>query len=247
LSVMAISCLGLTVFHRIVDVRIRSESNELVLGTITVIGTAYAVLIAFIAVATWQAHSDGETAATVEANAIGTLYQDVTALPQKNSAAIQDEIRAYLKYVMDVEWPAQKLGQTVRGEWLALQKLNAMIINLDVKTAGEAVVQTELIRGMNDLYNARRVRQLAAKAHIPEVIWYIILFGTAATIGFTYFFGVKHFRMHLAVTGAVAGTLTLVTILVISLDRPFRGDSSISTEAYESVLTMMDAVSSPKP
>lgn len=238
--VVTASCLGLIVFHRIVGLQLRKQSNELVLGTITVIGTAYAVLIAFIAVATWQAYTDGEAAVTVEANAIGNLYQDSAALPQPKAAEIQSEIRAYLTHVIDAEWPAQKRGESVRGEWLVLQKLNLLIINLDARTPGDAVIQAEMLRGMNDLYSARRVRQLAATAHIPEIIWCIIILGTAITIGFTYLFGVEHFRMHLAITGAIAGSLTLVAILIVSLDRPFRGDLSVSTEAYENVITMME-------
>ena len=53
----ATSCGGLLVFHRLVHVNVRRAHNDLAGFTIAVIGVLYAVLLAFIAIATWESFS----------------------------------------------------------------------------------------------------------------------------------------------------------------------------------------------
>jgi len=49
--VMALSCLGLAAVHRFVDPEMRHKHNDIAAATIAIVGVAYAVLLAFIAVA----------------------------------------------------------------------------------------------------------------------------------------------------------------------------------------------------
>ena len=54
-------------------------------------------------------------------------------------------------------------------------------------------------------------------------------------VGYTYLFGTHSFRIHLAITGLIAATISLVFVLIIALDYPFRGDLSVDDDAYLSV------------
>ena len=36
-------------------------------------------------------------------------------------------------------------------------------------------------------------------------------------------------------TGMVAASMALVIVLIVALDRPFRGDLSVSVQAYENI------------
>src|SRR5471032_2538671 len=49
-----LSCIGLAIVQRLVPVRLRLPHNDIVGFTIAVVGVVYAVLLAFIAVATWE-------------------------------------------------------------------------------------------------------------------------------------------------------------------------------------------------
>lgn len=70
------------------------------------------------------------------------------------------------------------------------------------------------------------------EVHVPAVIWWIIFLGGVITTSYTYLFGFRSFGMHLAMTATIAATLALVVVLIIALDRPFRGDISISPDAF---------------
>ena len=52
------ACGGLVIFHRLVHLEIRRSHNELTGFTVAVISVTYAVLLAFIAIATWESFSD---------------------------------------------------------------------------------------------------------------------------------------------------------------------------------------------
>jgi Protein of unknown function (DUF4239) len=230
-----IACLGLLIVNRLVNVKSRKAHNEAAGAFMTVIGTAYAVLVAFLAVAAWQAFTDAGKATTAEANFIGNLYEDTAGLHDVQAQSIRNDVKLYLDQVIKEEWPTQRRGEIVRVARPTLRRIHQTIAEINPTTPGEAVVQAELLRTMNDLYNARRERQLAAQGAIPPVVWWIIALGTAITVFYTYLFGVDDRRMHLVMTGTTMAALALVIVLIVSLDRPFRGDLSIGTDAYDNM------------
>jgi len=66
-----------------------------------------------------------------------------------------------------------------------------------------------------------RSRILAAGVHLPDVVWQILLLAGAVAVGYTYLFGTHSFGIHIAITGLIAATISLVFVLIIALDYPF--------------------------
>ena len=54
------ACIGLVIFHRLVHLEVRRAHNELTGFTVAVISVTYAVLLAFIAIATWESFTSSE-------------------------------------------------------------------------------------------------------------------------------------------------------------------------------------------
>jgi hypothetical protein len=229
------ACLGLTVFHPFVDVRVRRAHNDLAGFSIAIISVVYAVLLAFIAVATWEAFSSAEAVVQAEAGYIGNLYRDTQGFPEAVGKSMREKLREYAETVIHAEWPMQMQGELPSAGWQPLHKLHAQLVRYKPQTRGEAVLEAEFLRALNELYKAREERLTAAAGHIPIVIWWIIAIGGALTTAFTYLFGFESFRLHLTMTGAVAAALALVVVLIVALDWPFRGEVSVSPEAYADV------------
>lgn len=246
-----LSCLGLLLFHRVVDHGVRRDHNEMVAATIAVVGTVAALLLAFIGVATWQTFTDAEGVTETEAGAVANLYFDSYGLP---ADGIRDSIRAhiqnYLHLVIDDEWPKQQQGKldslgAVQGRD-ELLKINSELASFNPQNAGQSNIHAEMFRTLNELFTARRNRIQAANGHVPRVVWEIILLGTAGTIVYTYFFGARSLAMHVAITGTVAASLALVILLIVVMDYPFRGEVSVGTESYQSVQYAIAAYSAAK-
>lgn len=226
------ACLGLTIFQRIVHLEVRRAHNELAGFTVAVISVTYAVLLAFIAIATWESFSSAEVLVDSEADYVGSIYRDTQGVPGVTGADIRAQMRTYVKAVIDEEWPVQQRGEVPRAGWEPLRRVHRDIVTMQPRNLGEAVIQGELLRTLNELYSARASRLAAAQGHIPEVIWWIILLGGALTTGYTYLFGFHDFRMHLVMTAAVSTSLALVIVLIIALDWPFRGKVSVTPEPF---------------
>ena len=113
-----------------------------------------------------------------------------------------------------------------------LRDLNTAIATIQPQNLGEAVVQAELFKVWNELYQTRSSRLSAVQGHVPGVVWWIVFLGAAITTGYTYFFGYQNFWMHMAMTGTLAATLALVVVLIVALDWPFRGEISVTPEPF---------------
>lgn len=238
LSVIA-SWIGLYVFDRFVHVSIRSRHNDVAGFIIAIIGVVYAVLLAFIAVAAWESFDSADRIVQTEANLVGNLYRDAASLPDTQRVQVRQSLAAYLDTVVKKEWPAQRTGHFDPVTWEALGGLNYMITSLDAKTLGESVVEAEMLKTLNELYAARRSRLLSAESGIPNTIWWILVLGGIITVSFTFFFGMPSMKMHYAMTGVLAASMALVMVLIVALDWPFRGNVSITPDAYQAVLADM--------
>ena len=106
------ACLGLSVFHRLVHVGVRRAHNDLAGFTFATISVVYAVLLAFIAVATWEAFSNAERVVDEEAGYIGNLYRDSAGLPQPIGGNIRDLLRQYTDMVISQEWPVSNRARS---------------------------------------------------------------------------------------------------------------------------------------
>jgi hypothetical protein len=234
---------GLVVFHALVPLDVRRAHNDIVGFTIAIVGVVYAVLLAFIAVATWETYAKADDIVENEANRLGNLFWDTAGLPDNAAAEFRERLKDYVQTVINDEWAAEQSGRINRGSfekgWNILSELNVLVAGYRPEAAGESVIQEQLLQTLNELLSARRTRLLAAKAQVPAVVRWIIFLGGTVTVGYTYLFGMPSFTMHLVITATTAASLALVIVLIVALDRPFRGEVSVSSEAFVAVRHMM--------
>src|ERR1700693_5433336 len=181
----ALACGGLLVFDRLVHVKLRRAHNDLAGFTVAVIGVVYAVVLAFIAIATWESFSKASDIVEAESDYAGGIYLDTQGLPQPKGKEVRDAVARYVSVVVD-------------EEWTPLRELDSAIATIQPQNLGEAVIEAELLKTWNELYRARSSRLSAVEGHIPGVIWWIVFFGAAITTGYTYLFGFESFAMHIA-------------------------------------------------
>jgi hypothetical protein len=150
--------------------------------------------------------------------------------------SVRANIVKYIDIVVQSEWPSQREGKlsdaVYEPGWDVLAHLNSQIAVFEPATLGQNVNKAEMLRGINELIKARRGRILAAGEHLPGVVWQILLAAGVVAVVYTYLFGAHSFRIHLAITGLIAATIALVFVLIITLDYPFRGEVSVSPEAF---------------
>ena len=234
-----LSLLGLVIFNRFSSAEHRHKDTETVGLTYAIVAVVYAVLIGFIVVNVFEASSKGDEIATTEANQLSNLKLDSVGLSEQESALIRSSVNQYLDIVINKEWPSQQAGKleesVFQPGWAQLGKLSTQLAAYEPTSAGQGVTKAEMLHVMDDLVTARRNRIEAAGEHVPDVIWQILLLAGAIAVGYTYLFGAHSFRIHLAITGLIAATISLVFVLIIALDYPFRGEVAVGDDAFVSV------------
>jgi hypothetical protein len=236
-----LSMLGLVVFNCFSSSEHRHKDTETVGLTYAIVAVVYAVLIGFIVVNVFEASAKSEGIATTEANQLSNLKFDSLGLSNDESLLIRNGVDKYLDTVIHSEWPSQQDGdieeKAFEPGWEQVSRLSTQLAAYEPGTTGQSVTKGEMLRVMDDLVEARRNRIEAAGEHVPDVIWQILLLAGAVAVGYTYLFGAHSFKIHLAIVGLIAATISLVFVLIIELDYPFRGEVSVSDEAFVAALS----------
>jgi hypothetical protein len=87
-------------------------NNEVAGFKFAVIGVAYAVLLAFVVIITWERFYDAEKALAVEAGSAATLYRLSGGLDETATAQLRADLTAYLRSVLADDWPAMAVGRS---------------------------------------------------------------------------------------------------------------------------------------
>jgi hypothetical protein len=234
---IAIAGAVLVVVTALVSRKTRHEHNEFTSLTVANIAVLYTVLLAFIAVAAWEDLAKASDIAGTEAGLVQDLYVDAQGLSDKAvGKELQYTLRGYINSVVNREWPVQQAGGISREAAPALRDFRGTVASFEPKTQGDAIVMQEMLRSLNELYNARRSRLDAAAGHIPDAVWWVVIFLGVLTIGFTALLGMSSRWMHFALAAGLTTAMVVVVSLIVQLDYPFRGTISVSADPYQQVL-----------
>jgi hypothetical protein len=237
LAGIAIAGAVLVVVTALVSRETRHAHNEFTSLTVANIAVLYTVLLAFIAVAAWEDLSKASDTAGTEAGLVQDLYVDSQGLSDKQvGKELRHTLRRYINGVLDREWPVQQAGGISREAAPALRDFRGTVAAFDPKTQGDAIVMQEMLRSLNELYNARRSRLDAAAGHIPEAVWWVVIFLGVLTIGFMALLGMRSRWVHFALAAGLTTAMVVVVSLIVQLDYPFRGTISVSADPYQQVL-----------
>lgn len=238
LAILGAAVVELVVRH-VIPPRVRLEHNQVASAVFTVIGTTYAVLLAFVAMLAFDGFNKAQAVTDAEASLVQNVYQLVDGLNGPEMPSMRNDIVAYARSVATIEWPVQAAGGPVGEEQPSLNRLTQTALHLRPGNIADGNLHALLLEDLTRLANARRERLLAERTPIPDIVWFVLLAGGGITIGFGSFLGAPNPLMHLAMSALLAASGTLVLLLIVALSNPFRGEFRVSAEPFERVLTQM--------
>lgn len=189
----ALATVGPAIVRRRVSVERLAANNEIAGFKFATVGVLYAVLLAFSIIVVWQKYSDAETTVAQEAGAAELIYWLSAGIAEQPRAALRNALTAYLTRAINNDWPAMERGAP-DGSRSARQALDAIYATLPTFASagqGDAAIVSEILRQLDLMTQARRVRLVAAEGAVPGAVWLILFGGAAVTIGFTFFFGAE--------------------------------------------------------
>ena len=198
--------------------------NDVAGPIIGTIGTVLAVMLSFMVVTVWQEYDQAAATVQAEASAVADIYRLNGSLPEPTRTALYHSLRQYVALVIHDEWPRMRYGgQSDAAQQTAFEILRT-VARFQPATPAEQNIQSQAIVLAAAFSDARRQRLFDNAQAIPIIMWIMMVFIAAITIGFCYLFRVRSFLVHMLMTVALAATIGAVFVLIAEFDLPFRGD-----------------------
>lgn len=221
--------------RRVTLTKLRTN-NEVAGFKFATVGVMYAVLLAFAVIVVWEKFSDAENDVAREAGAAATIYRLADGLAGEARTTIHDSLTAFLKLVVEEDWPAMERGEASPAATRALGGVYRAVLGYSPDDARGVALLSELLHQLNSLTEARRARLVLASGIVPGIIWVVLFAGALLTIGFTLFFGTENLPAQTLMTGMLSVLIFSGLLIIVAIDHPFAGSASVHPEALTAVL-----------
>ncbi|HSE20314.1 MAG TPA: hypothetical protein VLB68_01615, partial [Pyrinomonadaceae bacterium] len=236
IELVAITGLVITRWLVVPRLHFHEGVNEGISGTVQAIGVFYGITVGLISVGVWNTYDASSDLVSKEAASIGVLYRDIQGYPDPLRTDLQAKLREYTVAIIDQVWPAQVAGKPINVGRSLLDDLQQHLYTFEPANSRQSALHNETLGAFNNLIEARRFRMGAVEAGLSSVMWSVIWIGAAISIGVAYLYRIEDLKLHIILISLMAGFLGLLIFMIVINDRPFFGDSSISSEPYKLVL-----------
>ncbi|HTZ70235.1 MAG TPA: DUF4239 domain-containing protein [Acetobacteraceae bacterium] len=218
-----------------------SLNNEVAGFKFAVLGVVYAVMLGFAVVVVWERFHDAEAAVGDETAAVTALYRTAAGLPAPAAGDVRQHAIAYMKAVIEEDWPALAQGTLAAEPGEALDAVYTAVLAANATTPRDAVLINAVLTDLRDVTEARRTRLRLGAGIVPGVLWVALFGGAVVTLGFTFFFATPSMRAQALMSGMLAAIIFMALFVAVEIDHPFTGPVSVGPEALQLALENFQA------
>ncbi len=212
-------------------------------GVFGFVGTAFAVLLAFVIFLATETYTNAKTEAGHEADALLNQYEVAGVLPSADRDLIRGQLICYGRAVINDEWRLMRHSkQSTRVDNWALL--------IDHAAAAAQVTDMRADDGLARFFEETTVREQGRSGRlqesdgsVPSPMWLMLILGSVCLVGYMLFYADSSERaiVQAAQIGVVVAMVVTSLLLIDFLDHPFRnttasiqpGDMRSSVQAME--------------
>jgi hypothetical protein len=229
-----LAMLGPILVRRYVTLDRLTANNEVAGFKFSVVGVLYAVLLAFAIIVVWEKFDTAENIVAREAGASTNVYRLSYGMAEAHGTSLRARLSTYLAATISDDWPAMEHANESSSARLALDAVYGSVLVTPEGRDGALVA--EILHQLDVITQERRARIVAADGTVPGVIWPVLFWGAAVTIGFTFFFGSQNLLAQSLMTGLLSVVILSGLLIVVVIDRPFSGAVTVKPDALAKVL-----------
>jgi len=202
------------------------ELDSRVPAVFAFVGTAFAVLLAFVVLEAFQNFDEARRGADTEAVTVLQISRTADAFPAAKRDALEGFLLCYARAVVHHDWPAMEEGDqsSTQADLWSLRMRQAML-HLDLETRLRYASYYQLQEEQDKRTDARETREVQAVRSVPAPMWFVLVLGALLTIAGAILYVAR--RGSALVQGglvaAVAALATASLLLVVFLDNPYEG------------------------
>jgi hypothetical protein len=240
-TTLSFSLVGLLLLRPWVRKHVRdsAEHNDLVSYYLGVSGVIYGILLGLVAAGVWSNSQTLAGQVDTEATITAALYQDMATYPPAARRRYEQELKNYVRSVIEQDWPLHHQGKVPQASSAVLRAFKNDFLAFVPPNPRLQIVHQQAINQVNELLLAHRLRLRGNQANLPALLWWVLILGAAINVAISWFFVAADLTHQLAITCLIALLLGALLFLTAAMDNPFRGDFSVDASAFESVLYEM--------
>ena len=213
--------------------------NDVLSSYVSVIGTLYAVLLAFVLLSVWEQYDTAQGAADREGSQLSDLVRLTAGLPDPAASQLRDAIREYTSAVVDEEWNAMATGGRSERADRAIDKLWKLMVAIDPADSPRGLaVYNQALERLRSASDSRQDRLSQARPSVQGVIWILLIGGGVLTLAATYCFDASA-GIYLPVNAGLTLMIAFILYLVFAFDHPFSHDVGASPDALRGVMDLL--------
>lgn len=237
----ACAVAGLLLVRRFAKTELLREHHDVSAAMYALIGTIYAVLLAFAVVIVWQAFTETQSTVAQEANALGDLERMSRGYPIVIRREVHEAAQTYAHVVITREWPLMAKGTS--SELANAELIDLWHIYTDLPPAQRAgALYASSLTALNTVTDERRLRLLASESRVQPIMWALLVVGGVVMVLFSYLFAVRSVWQQTAMTVMLSGMISFALFLIFALNGPFVGSVKVQPTAFETTLQNMEHV-----
>jgi hypothetical protein len=158
---------------------------------------------------------------------------------------LEAQLRDYTRFIIEKDWPAHRKGAVDDEGYRMLSRFEDEVRAFEPKGTRETIAHAEVIRGIAQADQARRLRTGSVATGLPAPLWVVVLIGGVLNILLLYLFWVENLPLHAFLVAIFSSFVGLLIFITAAMDNPFRGEFSVSPDAYKEVLD--EVMMAPRP
>jgi hypothetical protein len=243
-SFIAIALIGQRFTHRWVRRISGSDGqyNELVGTTLATVGVFFGITLGLISVGTWQNFADVNTNVNQETASLAVLYRSVNTYPEPHRTKLRNSLQDYVNYTIHEAWPLQRKGIPATGDLAKITNFQKKMVAYVPDNESMNAVHAATIGAFNSTIEHRRTRLQSVTTGLPDTLWWVVIFGAILNIFIPWFLVYDRQLIQDLMIVLMAATIGLLVFMMGAMDNPFRGEFSVSAEAFESLSKWMKSI-----
>ena len=223
----------------------RKESNDFTGAVVAVIGTTYAVILAFTLAGVWNMFQQAQANEEQEANSLVNVFRIASQLQDPNARAIQGLCARYAANALDREWPAMLNRQLPPEGGEMIDQFWQLAGQAQARAQPNAIAAYQLMEELRGLTQYRRTRATQSRETLPFILWAVLIAGGVITVVSACFFGVANFRIHLLQVFMLSFLISLVLVAIANVARPYQGPLRVTPEGFRNAAHTLHQMPSP--
>jgi hypothetical protein len=212
------------------------EHNSIVSTFIATSGVFYGITLGLIAVGTFENFNSVESTVNNESSSLASLYRDVELLEDSSNKKMLTILKNYTSYTVDTAWGLQKKGISTNRCNEMIDSFQKELSSYEPKREKDKILFAETLKQFNILITDRRLRLNSVNSSLPSAIWIILFFGAFVIIALTWCLVINNKKINIIMSVLSGSLLGSLIFLIGSMDNPYRGEFSVSSQAFQILL-----------